>query len=148
VPKLFHAPLAALALLFCIASVVPARAEPAPPPPSPAGVKPDAAAVATAKERYESSCATCHGADGAGNGLAAAGLPVRPRSFTDPAWQQKTSDAEIDRAIVGGGAAVGRSPLMAPNPDLEAKPAVVAALRAMIRGFGAAGQGAALKPAH
>ena len=46
------------------------------------------------------------------------------------------TDAEIEKAIVFGGAAVGKSAQMVPNPDLEAKPGVVAALREKVRSFG------------
>ena len=46
------------------------------------------------------------------------------------------TDKEIETAIVYGGAAVGRSPMMVANPDLGSKPEVVAALREMVRNFG------------
>jgi mono/diheme cytochrome c family protein len=95
-----------------------------------------------ARELYTSTCVSCHGPEGRGNGLAAVGLPAKPASFSDPAWQRATSDEQIARAIVGGGAAVGKSPLMPPNPQLADKPGIVAALRAMIRAFDAAGPGA------
>lgn len=98
--------------------------------------KPDAAADAAAKEMYASTCVSCHGPGGRGDGLAAAGLPAKPASFSDPAWQKRISDQEIERAIVGGGAAVGKSPLMPANPALAQKPQVVTALRTMIRSFG------------
>jgi mono/diheme cytochrome c family protein len=96
---------------------------------------PATAAQAAAGEIYASSCVSCHGPRGGGDGLAAAGLPKKPASFSDPAWQAATSDEEIERAILDGGRAVGKSPLMPPNPELRARPAVVAALREMIRGF-------------
>jgi mono/diheme cytochrome c family protein len=93
------------------------------------------AAQAEARTLYASTCVSCHGAGGTGNGLAGAGLPAKPANFTDASWQSRTSDQEIDRAIVGGGAAVGKSALMPANPALAAKPQVVAALRGMIRDF-------------
>jgi hypothetical protein len=43
------------------------------------------------------------------------------------------SDADIAKAIIHGGAAVGLSSQMQPNPDLEDKPAVVAALVERVR---------------
>lgn len=108
-----------------------------------AGAKPAATpagspAQAEAREMYTSTCVSCHGPRGAGDGLAAAGLPARPASFADAAWQARTTDQQIERAIVGGGAAIGKSPLMPANPALASKPQVVAALKDMIRGFAAA----------
>ncbi|MEW6268007.1 MAG: cytochrome c [Thermodesulfobacteriota bacterium] len=97
-----------------------------------------AGAQAEARELWASTCVSCHGPSGAGDGLAAVGLPAKPASFTDAAWQKRISDAEIERAIVGGGAAVGKSPLMPANPALASKPEVVAALLGLIRSFGAA----------
>lgn len=100
-----------------------------------AGDGPSPADRAQAQELYTSTCVSCHGERGGGDGLAGTSLPAKPASFADAAWQSRTSDQEIDRAIVGGGAAVGKSPLMPANPALASKPEVVAALRAMIRGF-------------
>ena len=45
-------------------------------------------------------------------------IEPRPRSYSDKDWQAKTTDASISKAILGGGMAVGLSPLMPPNPDL------------------------------
>lgn len=109
----------------------PASAEPLPA----AGTVPTDADRAEAKEIWASTCISCHGANGQGDGLAAMGLPAKPQNFADPAWQAKVGDDEIARAIVGGGAVVRKSPLMPANPTLASKPGVVAALREMIRGF-------------
>ena len=100
-----------------------------------AGTVPTAADQAEAREVYQSSCITCHGPNGDGDGLGASGLPTKPANFTDAAWQKGIGDDEIARAIVGGGAMVRKSPLMPANPGLASKPGVVAALREMIRGF-------------
>lgn len=100
-----------------------------------ASTVPTAADQAEAREVYQSSCITCHGPNGDGDGLGAAGLPTKPANFTDTAWQKGVGDDEIARAIVGGGAVVRKSPLMPANPALASKPGVVAALRDMIRGF-------------
>lgn len=51
--------------------------------------------------------------------LAAAG----PVPYTDAAWQASVKDDDLRKVIVKGGAAAGKSALMPPNPDLEAKPA-------------------------
>lgn len=124
------------AALFLAALLLSGRASAAEPGAAVPAGQPDAAAEAAAKETYASTCVSCHGPGGRGDGLAAAGLPAKPASFSDPAWQKRISDQEIERAIVGGGAAVGKSPLMPPNPALAQKPQVVAALRTMIRSFG------------
>ena len=121
---------AALFLAWLLLSTL-ASAEPTPA----AGTVPSAADRSEAREVYQSTCITCHGPNGDGDGLGAAGLPTKPANFTDATWQASVSDDEIARAIVGGGAVVRRSPLMPANPGLASKPGVVAALREMIRGF-------------
>lgn len=90
---------------------------------------------AEAQQIFSGRCSPCHGAAGAGDGAAAAALNPRPRNFHDGAWQASVTDAHIENIIRVGGAAVGKSAAMPPNPDLVAKPAVVTALRTLIRGF-------------
>lgn len=103
---------------------------------------PDAPAEITAESRqaaqqiFSTRCAVCHGAEGRGDGPGGAALDPKPRDYHDMAWQDSVTDQEIERAIVYGGAAVGRSPAMVANPDLGSKPDVVAALREIIRNFG------------
>jgi cytochrome c551/c552 len=46
------------------------------------------------------------------------------------------TDEQIGKAILEGGAGVGKSPLMPPNPALRDKPQVVKALVARVRSFG------------
>jgi mono/diheme cytochrome c family protein len=91
---------------------------------------------AEAKTIFTTRCATCHGTDGKGKGPASITLNPKPRNYTDVAWQKSVTDDHIREIIVKGGAAVGKSPLMPPNPDLENKPAVVTSLVAMVRAFG------------
>jgi mono/diheme cytochrome c family protein len=93
------------------------------------------AAEAAARQIFETRCVTCHGSTGAGDGPGSAALDPRPRDFRDAAWQSSVDDAHIEQIIQYGGAAVGRSPTMPGNPDLMAKPDVVAELRAYIRGL-------------
>jgi len=78
----------------------------------------------------------CHGASGKGDGPVGAALNPKPRDLGDPVWQKSVTDEHIEKIIQGGGSAVGKSPLMPANPDLNAKPDVVKALRAMVRKFG------------
>jgi mono/diheme cytochrome c family protein len=91
---------------------------------------------AAAEEIFTSRCVACHGADGRGNGPASASLRPRPVNFHDSRWQKSVSDETIAKAIVEGGAAVGKSNQMMPNPDLEDQPGTVKALIARVRGFG------------
>jgi caa(3)-type oxidase subunit IV len=93
-------------------------------------------AMAEAKTIFKTRCAACHGPNGLGDGPAAAALDPKPRNYTDPQWQQSVTDAVIEKVIVEGGPAVGKSPLMTPNPDLTDKPQVVKGLRRIVRGFG------------
>ena len=91
---------------------------------------------AQAKQIFDSRCAACHGPDGRGNGPGAAALNPKPRNYHDQEWQSKVTDDEIRKAIVYGGAAVGKSPAMVSNPDLDSKPAVVEGLLHIVRDFG------------
>lgn len=95
-----------------------------------------AAARAEAKEIFSTRCAACHGPEGRGDGPGAAAMVPKPRNYHDAAWQAQVKDDEIEKAIVYGGAAVGRSAAMVGNPDLGSKPEVVAALRDIVRDFG------------
>lgn len=108
--------------------------------PRPAGAETAAtvspAAAKEAAEIFATRCALCHGAGGKGDGAAAAALNPKPQAFDNPAWQASVTDDQLEKAIVGGGVAVGKSTMMPANPDLEAKPDVVRALRASVRGFG------------
>lgn len=95
--------------------------------------------TAQAQTLYAERCSTCHGKTGGGDGPGAGALAPKPRAFTDAAWQSSVSDAHLEQIIVGGGAAVGKSVLMPPNPDLEGEPEVLKAIIKIIRGFGPRG---------
>lgn len=82
---------------------------------------------------FTTRCATCHGAQGRGDGPAAAGLNPKPRDLQSPAWQSSVTDQHIRTITIGGGPAVGKSAGMPPNPDLQGKPEVVSALVARVR---------------
>ena len=92
--------------------------------------------AAKARNVYGDRCVLCHGAQGGGDGPASRGLVPRPRNFADASWQESKTDEQIGKAITGGGSAVGLSPLMPPNPDLDGRPEVRAELVKLIRGFG------------
>jgi len=91
------------------------------------------AAQAEANNIFSTRCATCHGAQGAGDGPGSAGLNPKPRNFREAAWQGSVTDQHINTIIISGGPAVGKSAAMPPNPDLQSKPEVVAALVAHVR---------------
>jgi len=97
------------------------------------------ATMSEAQNIFKARCTLCHGSTGKGDGPAGAALAPKPRDMSDPAWQTSVTDAHIEQIIAGGGVAVGKSPLMPANPDLVAKPAVIQALRQLVRGFAAAG---------
>jgi len=88
---------------------------------------------AEAKQIFEQRCVTCHGTLGKGDGPASKGLTPSPRDFTDSGWQASVTDDHIEKIIKYGGAAVGKSPMMPANPDLNAKDDVVRAMREYIR---------------
>ena len=92
----------------------------------PAATESEPADQFDAKAVFQLVCASCHGAGGAGDGIAAAALPVKPADFTSAEfWQTRDRDS-ILKVIREGGAAVGKSPLMAPfggtfdEPSLQA----------------------------
>lgn len=116
------------------------KEEPKAPPPAPAATPAPVTATPpaeplTAESVFKTRCATCHGEGGHGDGPAAVALNPKPRNYTDPEWQKTVTDDQLKKTIVGGGAAVGKSPLMVPNPDLADKPEVVDGLVKIIRGF-------------
>lgn len=96
---------------------------------------PAADAQALATEIYLQRCVLCHGPKGQGNGVAAVNLKPKPRDLHDKAWHSATSDQAIAAIIVQGGAGVGRSMMMPPNPDLAHQPGVVDGLVAIVRSF-------------
>jgi cytochrome c553 len=103
----------------------------------------DGPGAAQAETIFKTRCSTCHGMEGKGNGPASITLNPKPRNYTDAAWQKSVTDEHILEIIVKGGAAVGKSPLMPPNPDLADKPEVVTALMHKVRSFAKAAGGPA-----
>jgi mono/diheme cytochrome c family protein len=129
-----------LALLACgerEAAPGSAPAAPAATAPAPAAAPAAATAAAAdeAKQIFATRCTTCHGSAGAGDGPGSAALDPKPRNFQEVAWQDSVTDDHIEKIVMYGGAAVGRSPTMPGNPDLTSKPEVVRALVAHVRGL-------------
>lgn len=102
---------------------------------APAAAKPDARTARLAKAQFESLCTTCHGASGHGDGPGAAALEPKPRSFADTAWQASVTDEQIKKAIVFGGAAVGKSPMMPAQPQLKGEAPLLDGLVQIVRSF-------------
>jgi mono/diheme cytochrome c family protein len=98
-----------------------------------AGAPVPEAAKKEAQEIFANRCTPCHGPTGHGDGPASAGLTPPPRNFSDAEWQKTVTDDHIEKIIKFGGAAVGKSMAMPPNPDLMAKPQVVGGLREVVR---------------
>ena len=88
------------------APVKPTAGKAAPPPPS--------YELRLGRATYQHYCQTCHGETGAGDGFNAFNLDPHPRDLSDPAFQEKKSDADLREAVKRGGAGVGLSPLMPP----------------------------------
>lgn len=89
-----------------------------------------------ARAIFAERCTPCHGPEGRGNGPSSGALNPKPRNYHDQGWQQQATDAGISKAILEGGAAVGKSSVMPANPDLVKKPEVVGELVQIIRAFG------------
>ncbi|MCY1078973.1 urate hydroxylase PuuD [Archangium lansingense] len=91
----------------------------------------------SSRNYFASVCSTCHGPKGAGDGAVAAALNPKPRNFGDKAWQDSITDEALKKVIVEGGAAVGKSAVMPPNPPLAEDTETLNGLVKLIRAFGA-----------
>ncbi len=104
----------------------PASAPKPPPAEAPAATAPAAEAAASGpyaciagsaergKVHYAQLCASCHGPNGDGSGPAAAGLNPKPAHHNDGAYMNALDNEHLVKVIAEGGAAVGKSPQMAP----------------------------------
>lgn len=125
-----------LAVVACAKKEAPTQqAEPAAAAPAPVAAPAAEDPAHEARNLFKTRCVVCHGEDGKGDGPGAAALNPKPRNYTDAAWQASVTDEQIHKTIVFGGAAVGKSPNMPGNPDLESKPAVVDELVKRVRSF-------------
>lgn len=100
---------------------------------APAPVRPGD--VSRGKSAY-GACVACHGTVGAGDGLAAKAMKPKPRNFTDKAWQKSVTDKHIEKVILEGGMAVGKSPLMPANPGFANSPQRLKDIVAYLRSLG------------
>lgn len=69
--------------------------------------------AAKGQAKFKELCASCHGDAGKGDGAAAAALTPKPTNFTDAAHAATVTDEYVYNMIKEGGAANGKSPLMA-----------------------------------
>lgn len=67
---------------------------------------------------YKSTCASCHGSTGKGDGPAAGALRPPPRDHTDRAYMRTLSDKDIADIIKMGGAIKGK-PQMPSHPQFK-----------------------------
>jgi mono/diheme cytochrome c family protein len=77
-----------------------------------AGDQAQRAAAPRGKAVFDQYCASCHGAEGRGDGLSAAGLPIKPWNLTDGRLMNPLPDEFISLTIQKGAQAVGLSPVM------------------------------------
>jgi mono/diheme cytochrome c family protein len=68
---------------------------------------------------YQQRCSMCHGTDGKGNTPTAKALNPKPRDHTDGTYMNAISNEHLSKVIKQGGTAVGKSPLMPPQTDLN-----------------------------
>lgn len=54
------------------------------------------------KKVYEQNCATCHGAKGKGDGVAAAALNPKPNNFSKGVFKYGSKDADLEKTIKNG----------------------------------------------
>jgi mono/diheme cytochrome c family protein len=71
-----------------------------------------AQSVAEGKSLYASYCASCHGDQGKGDGVAARSLPVKPADHTNGAVMNQFSNKFLTDIITKGGSAVSKSAFM------------------------------------
>ena len=97
--------IAAAALIICAALSVHAAED------ADAAAKPN---VENGKAKYKLFCVSCHGDTGKGDGIAAAALDPKPADHSDKKVMSALKDDYLFKVIKEGGAAVGKSPTMAP----------------------------------
>jgi mono/diheme cytochrome c family protein len=104
-----------------------AKSATAPQPTAPAGARPatthpPAAGHATAmksdpriqrgQQVFAQYCATCHGAEGKGDGISAQNLPIKPQNLTEGRILNPLPDSFLFGIVAHGAQTVGLSPLM------------------------------------
>lgn len=67
---------------------------------------------AEGRKLYASYCASCHGEQGKGDGVAAGSLPVKPKDHTNGAVMNPMADQALVDVISKGGGGTGKSSFM------------------------------------
>ncbi len=75
--------------------------------------------VGWAQDAYRAYCASCHGVDGDGAGIAAGRIDPVPRSFRNPAWMAGQTDAKLEAAVRSGRPGTAMPPFGAILTDAE-----------------------------
>jgi mono/diheme cytochrome c family protein len=73
------------------------------------------------EQLYQQRCAPCHGPDGKATTPTAQALNPKPRDHTDGTFMNQLSNEHLLKVIKQGGTAVGKSPIMPPQTDLNDK---------------------------
>ena len=58
--------------------------------------------LAEGRSLFEAKCQICHGANGRGDGPAAAAMNPRPADFTNPAFWKNDADKKIKQTVTNG----------------------------------------------
>ena len=61
---------------------------------------------------YSRYCSFCHGESGAGDGLNAFSIPIKPRNFHDQNVMAQKADIELEKVVLLGGTSQGLSQYM------------------------------------
>jgi mono/diheme cytochrome c family protein len=92
------------------------------------------AALAKAKENYQTYCRKCHGDEGKGDGPGAAMLNPKPRNYTDCKVMKDKKDDELIKVISEGGESIGMSADMQPWGGTLSEDEIKALVK-VVRGF-------------
>ncbi len=82
--------------------------------PAPSEASSSESLVRPAAELYSLNCASCHGPRGGGDGPLSAGLVPKPAKHADGGYMNALSNDHLFKVVKEGGAAVGKSAMMAP----------------------------------